>query len=162
VVTIGLTLVEGASKSKRKSWSLELPPWLTGQPLTLTWPKVFSQATDHGITRQIPGFVLIRRRHLKSVAILWTQSMSREPTSFGHVQSGKASSFESKVPPTTPILYPHSLGLHWRVSSPSWRVGRVVSSIPVVLSPGHVSNHLGTFPNCIPPHAIPGDIGAWS
>lgn len=38
------------------------------------------------------------RRHLKSSAILGTQSTSREPTRFGHIQSGKPSSFESIAP----------------------------------------------------------------
>lgn len=134
-----------ASKCKRKSWSLGLQPSPTGQSSTLTRPNVFSEAMDHGITHQILGFVLIWRRHLKSSAILWTQSTSGEPTSFGHVQSGKASSFESVV--STQILYPNPpdctgeyalfLGV-WE----GW-----YSFVPVVLSLGHVLDHLGTFLN---------------
>lgn len=51
-----------------------------------------------GVTHQRLGFVLMWRHHLISLAILSTQSPSREPTSFGHVQSRKAGSFEPAAP----------------------------------------------------------------
>lgn len=141
VVTIGLTRGSSIGKQEEKL-TLGLPPWLTGQPPTLQWPNVFSQATDSGITHQILGFVLIWRHHLKSSAILWTQSVLREPTSFGHVQSGKARSFESIVLPG--ILDPNPpdctgeyllLG-GWEGWSPPFQCPQ---SWPCVKSPGDIS-----------------------
>lgn len=95
-------LVDEASKSKGKSWSMGFHPRLVWHPLTLAWPNGFcgpqtmKEHTSHLV-------LLLWRHRLKISSIFLTWCMSRGPTPFGHVQRGIAGSFESGL--ATLVLY---------------------------------------------------------